>query len=182
MKLARHHLPSADRPSPPGVAVAVPSEFERGCVEFFAELVQVLGIPRSVGQIYGLLFASPVPLSFTDIAARLEISRGSASQGLQLLRSLGAVQSVSSEGERRELFAPELGLRKLVSGVLREKVEPLMGGGGRRMQQLRDCARRTPEARGDKFSLTRVKQLETWRRQMSLLLPLLKTFLGSGHA
>ena len=157
-------------------------EFERECVAFFAELVQVLGIPRSVGQIYGLLFASPCPLSFTDIVGRLAISKGSVSQGLQLLRSLGAVQGGGGEDGRRELFAPELGLRKLVGGVLREKVEPLMNGSGVCMRRLRECAHRMADASGEKFYRQRVKQLETWRRQMGLLLPVLKTFLGPGHA
>src|SRR4051812_18667237 len=103
--------------------------FERECVEFFADFVQVLGVPRSIGQIYGLLFSSPEPLSFTDIAERLDISKGSASQGLQSLRALGAVVSVSGENDRRERFEPELGIRKLVSGVLRERVEPVITDG-----------------------------------------------------
>jgi hypothetical protein len=30
--------------------------------------------------------------------------------------------------------------------------------------------------------MDRVKQIETWRRQMGLLLPLMRTFLGSGSA
>ena len=161
---------------------AVAPEFEHECVEFFSEVVQVLGVPRSVGQIYGLLFASPRPLSFTDIVEQLDLSKGSASQGLQLLRSLGAVQNVGTENNRRDLFEPELGLRKLVRGVLREKVEPLLNGGNARMQRLRAAAARAPDGAGEKFSRLRVKHLEIWRRQMGLLLPVLKTLLDPGRA
>ena len=64
---------------------------------FFAEIVQLFGIPKSVGQIYGLLYASPKPLGFTAIVERLEISKGSASQGLQLLRSLGAINEAEAK-------------------------------------------------------------------------------------
>jgi len=151
-------------------------------VEFFAEVVQALGVPRSVGQIYGLLFGSPRALSFTDIVERLDLSKGSASQGLQMLRSLGAVQNVSTDRDRRDLFEPELSLRKLVGGVLHEKVEPLLKGGNTRMQRLRTAAASAPVQAGEKFSQSRVKQLEAWRRQMGLLLPVLKTFLGPGRA
>lgn len=189
----------------PGAAVS--PEFERGCVEFFADVVQVFGVPRSVGQIYGLLYASPVPLSFTDIAGKLDISRGSTSQGLQALRELGAVVVVSEEGGgraekgegkreraegirgkgegdapqptgRRDLFRPEFSLRKLVSGVLREKVDPLVSGGGKKMDALAVLAKASPNPAGKKFATDRVAQIETWRRQMRLLLPLLKTVLG----
>jgi len=156
----------------------VSEAFERECVEFFADVVGVLGVPRSIGQIYGLLFASPQPLSFTDIVEKLDISRGSASQGLHSLRALGAVKIVSTEEDRRGLFVPELGLRRLVSGVLREKVDPLVTDGGARLKKLREHANATPTAAGKRFSLDRVKQIESWRGQLGLLLPLLKTILG----
>jgi hypothetical protein len=187
-----------DDPFAHAEGAAVSPEFERACVEFFADVVQVFGVPRSVGQIYGLLYASPQPLSFTAIAGKLDISRGSTSQGLQALRDLGAVVPVSgTEGERegegkrekgegaapqpgnrRELFRPEFSLRKLVSGILREKVDPLVSEGGRKMDGLAALAKAAPNAAGKKFATKRVQQIETWRRQMSLLLPLLKTVLG----
>jgi biotin operon repressor len=186
---------AGDDPFAHASGAEVSPEFERACVEFFADVVQVFGVPRSVGQIYGLLYASPRSLSFTDIAETLEISRGSTSQGLQALRELGAVVSVngtegeraevegskisaSQPGNRRELFRPEFSLRKLVSGILREKVDPLVSEGGRKMDGLAALAKAAPNAAGKKFAASRVEQIETWRRQMSLLLPLLKTVLG----
>jgi DNA-binding transcriptional regulator GbsR (MarR family) len=167
------------------------ADFERECVDFFIELAQVLSLPRSLGQIYGLLFASPSPLSFTDIVERLEISKGSASQGLQLLRSFGAVRSMrdtdlpgASKGtgdDRRERFVPELSLRRLMGGMLREKIEPLLNNGNVRMRRLREYARQAPSPASAKFCLQKVKQLEEWRGQMGLLLPLLKTLFGAGR-
>jgi hypothetical protein len=177
--------PAAARSSTAAGKVSV--NFERECVDFFAELAQALSVPRSLGQIYGVLFASPKPLSFTEIVERLDISKGSASQGLQLLRSLGAVHGADSSGvsagsgdSRREQFVPELGLRQLIGGVLREKIEPLLGAGGARMQRLRECALQAPSAPGEKFSLQRVEQLKKWHRQLRLSLPLLKTFFKFG--
>lgn len=156
--------------------------FERECVTFFAELMDALGVPRSYGQIYGLLFASPRPLSFTDIVERLDISRGSASQGLQALRALGAVQKVGTDTDRRELFEPELRLRQLIGGLLREKVDPIISGGAARMKTLRAHAEAAPTEAGREFSLERLRKLDNWRRQTGLLLPLLKTILGPGRA
>ena len=167
---------SAKLPVRPRPIAAPNAEFEAECVEFFAELVEIFGVPWSVGQIYGVLFASPQPLSFSDIVERLEISKGSASQGLQLLRSLGAVKVAPGAEPRREYFEPELGLRKLLGGVLRERVEPMLRAGGSRMVRLRQLA----GANGDGgFYFDRVKQLETWRRQMTLILPVLRTLLGA---
>ena len=154
-----------------------PFNFEAECVRFFSEVVLVLGVPRSVGQIYGLLFASAQPLGFTEIVERLGISKGSASQGLHVLRTLGAVHSVNDKDGRRELFTPELGLRKLMGGVLRDRVEPLVSSGVDRVRQLEGLARQAADPSVRRFSVGRVKQLDKWRRQMWLVLPLLKTFL-----
>jgi DNA-binding transcriptional regulator GbsR (MarR family) len=186
MKDACLASPAVTRSLP--AASEVSADFEQECVFFFAELAQVLNVPRSLGQIYGVLFASPSPLSFTDIVERLDISKGSASQGLQLLRSLGAVRGADGMGVpkysaagRRERFVPELSLRRLMGGMLQEKIQPLLGDSGTRMRRLRECARQAPHASGAKFSLERVKQLEAWRRQLGLLLPVLKKLLGSGR-
>jgi len=154
-------------------------EFSRECVEFFAEAVQPFGVSPSVGQIYGLLFASQEPLSFSDIFERLDISKGSASQGLNLLRSLGAVQMVppvESKG-RREYFLPELGLRKLLRGLLDERVSPLTNRSAKRLARLHDFVSKS-DGWTRKFRLGRVRQLESWRRRLKAIVPVLGTLLG----
>jgi DNA-binding transcriptional ArsR family regulator len=184
--------------------------FETECAAFFSEVVQVFGVPKSVGQIYGLLFASPEPLSFSDIVERLDISKGSASQGLQLLRSLGAINvAVAKQPERnakgatgadkakqqqgssstpggplrlapdalrREYFEPEMSLRRLVGGVMQERISPLAAASTNRLERLRELAK-SDEVAGD-FYLTRVKQLEVWRRRLRTVLPVLTMMLG----
>nr|MCU0750087.1 hypothetical protein [Akkermansiaceae bacterium] len=71
---------------------------QRQVVDVFVDGVRVLGLPRSIGEIYGLLFISPSPLSLDDLVHRLQISKGSASQGLRMLKSLGAVREAESNG------------------------------------------------------------------------------------
>ena len=70
-------------------------------IDFFVRLMSMLGMPRSVGEIYGLLYFSPVPLPMDQIVSRLGISLGSASQGLKTLRSLKAVRTNYVPGDRR---------------------------------------------------------------------------------
>ena len=152
------------------------SPFALGCADYFDEAGRLFGLPPSVGRIYGLLYGSPQPLSFTDIVEQLEISKGSASQGLQFLRSLGAVSVVENGGERRELFEPELSLRRLVSGVLRERIAPITTTGDDRLARLRKLAEQNDTA--DDFCLDRVKQLETWRRRLKTVVPVLSMLLG----
>ena len=57
-------------------------------VDFFVRMMSIMGLPRSVGEIYGLLYFSEDPLSMDQICKKLGISVGSASQGLKTLRNL----------------------------------------------------------------------------------------------
>lgn len=155
---------------------AISGTFESECVGFFAEIVQLFGVPKSVGQIYGLLYASPSPLGFSDIVERLKISKGSASQGLQLLRSLGAINEAEGGETRGVAYEPELSLRQLVTGVLRERVAPMASTGTDRLKRLKELAEQSPE--NTKFYLDRTKQLETWRKRFTTVMPLLTALLG----
>ena len=86
--------------SPP----AALSAFQLESVALFIHVFGALSLPRSIGEIYGLLFSTPEPLSLDDVQLRLQLSRGSASEGLRWLRSLGAVnQSLPARHPQRAL-------------------------------------------------------------------------------
>ena len=75
-------------------------------IDFFVRMMGI-GMPRSVGEIYGLL-CTEAPLSMDQIANKLEMSLGSASQGLQTLRSLKAVRTSYVAGERKIIIKQKL--------------------------------------------------------------------------
>ena len=145
--------------------------FEDACVDVFVHAAQLLGIPKSVGEIYGLLFANPEPLAMDVVMARLAISKGSASQGLRWLRENGAVTSVSVAGDRRDHFVAETGLRKLASGFLREQFEPHLANATERLQRLSErTASISPKHR--QFYLERLEKMQRWHRFAGQVLPL----------
>lgn len=67
--------------------------FEESVVSFFIDAADLLGVPKSVAAIYGICFASHEPLSFSEINERLDISTGSISQGLRVLKEVGALKT-----------------------------------------------------------------------------------------
>jgi DNA-binding transcriptional regulator GbsR (MarR family) len=159
---------------------AASDSFETECVCFFAEIVQLFGLPKSVGLIYGLLYASPKPLGFTAIRQRLEISKGSASQGLQLLRAIGAINVAEhKEGTNRGLsYEPELSLRQLVTATLRKRIAPAAVAGADRLKHLKQLAVQSPAHTA--FYLERVSQLTTWVKRFTTVLPLFSALLDPG--
>lgn len=148
-------------------------------VDFFVDAAELLGVPKSVAAIYGIVFASPAPLSFADIGSRLDISQGSVSQGLRVLREVGAVKEVSRASDRSELFEPDLEMRRLVLRFLENRLARQLELGGTRLENL---ARTLPKGRnGEAVVLrARVKQLQNWNSKARALLPIARTFLKLG--
>ena len=56
------------------------SPLETEIIDFFVQLSRLLGQPRSLAEIYGLLFISARPLAMDDLIECLQLSKGSASQ------------------------------------------------------------------------------------------------------
>ena len=112
------------------------------------------------------------PLAMDEIIELLQISKGSASQGLRALRQLGIVSTVFASGDRKERFVAEIRLRKLVSGFLREQADPHLENGMARLKQIADLLGNTSSENSQIRGFRRYEILSGWHRQMSRLLPL----------
>lgn len=145
-------------------------------VDFFVDAAELLGVPKSVAAIYGIVFASPEPLSFSEISARLNFSNGSVSQGLRVLREIGAILPTHSDRDRLERFAPDLKLRKLVIHFLEQRLEKQLDSGSQRLAGLN---RAVPTAdRKAAIELNRrLKSLGDWHARARQLLPVARAFL-----
>ncbi|HUG09836.1 MAG TPA: hypothetical protein VMM36_02425 [Opitutaceae bacterium] len=156
------------------------SDTQMAIIDVFSGAAVQLGLPKSIGQIYGLLYASPEPLAFREISALLEISAGSASQGIRLLRDLGAIKPAEVADNRSEHFVPELSLRRLLGGVLKTRVQGPLDSGAEEIEaisaRLGKAGANEPDAA---FLKGRIDSIKTWHRKATLMLPLLRTFLGS---
>jgi DNA-binding transcriptional regulator GbsR (MarR family) len=97
---------------------------------------QILGLPRSTGQIYGLLYVSVEPLCLDDIAELLAISKGSASLGTRQLEGWRAIRQVWVQGDRKDHFAVEPDLGILLRALYRDLVKPRVGSSKGRLDRL----------------------------------------------
>ncbi len=153
-------------------------EWEKAAIDLFLNAANSCGLPKSYGQIYGLLFCRDEPLAMDEVIELLQISKGSASQGLRALRQLGAISSTFSSGYRKERFFAEIRLRKLVSGFLREQADPHLEKGVARLKQIENLLRDTNSEDSINRGIRRHEILSGWHRQMSRLLPWVKMIVG----
>jgi DNA-binding transcriptional regulator GbsR (MarR family) len=153
-------------------------DWEIAVIDLFLNAANSFGLPKSYGQIYGLLFCRDQSLSMDEVMKLLQISKGSASQGLRALRQLGAVSSVFEPGDRKERFVAEIRLRKLVGGFLREQADPHLEKGVGRLEQIEALLENLDNKDSLQRGARRHEILSGWHRQMSRLLPWVKMIVG----
>lgn len=164
--------------------------FERLMVEFFIDAVALIGAPKSIGAIYGIIFASPTPVGFAEIQHSLNISTGSLSQGLKALKTVGAIKAATSADHRlmgiqplhpastprRDFYIPNLEARKLVAAWLDQKLQRHLEAGSRRLRQI---LLNLPSSRSGTLVASRLDHLKNWHDKAQAILPVAKEFLNS---
>ncbi len=153
-------------------------EFQRESVALFSHAARAFALPKSVGQIYGLLYGSRLPLPLDEVIRRLEISKGSASQGLRWLRDLGAVRTETVGGDRRDHYVAEIELRRLATGFLRGTAEPHLDNGEGRLDRLERAKDDIPRGSERDFASTRLEKLRRWHKFLRQILLLVVKVAG----
>jgi DNA-binding transcriptional regulator GbsR (MarR family) len=154
------------------------SPLETAIIDFFFQLSRLLGQPRSLAEIYGMLFISAHPLAMDDLIARLGLSKGSASQGLKFLRNLGAVKTVYVAGDRRVHYEAVAELRNLVTRFLRDQIVPHLDSGEERLKHIAGLVRQLPAQERARLN-GRVTMLQSWGKRGRRFLPLVIKVMGS---
>jgi DNA-binding transcriptional regulator GbsR (MarR family) len=180
MALITNASPVADAPTPglvlPGDRPDDVVAFEGQMVDFFVSAAELLGVPKSVAAVYGIVFASPEPLNFSEIAARLDFSSGSVSQGLRVLKEIGAIKPTHTDKDKLERFVPDLELRKLVTRFLEQRLGKQLNAGSERLAGLKQAVPTGDKAAAKELN-RRLKSLSDWHARAEQLLPIARTFL-----
>ena len=133
---------------------------EAEVIELFVQYSRAVGLPRSVAEIYGLLFVSHLPLTQHELEQRLKISVGSTCMGLQILTELGAVRAVKIPNQRRTHYEAVAELRHLAGNFLRQQVSTHLSDSGTRLERISEQAQSlTGEART--HAIARAKLLKS---------------------
>jgi len=73
-------------------------------IHTIGERAEKFGFSRIAGQLQGLLFISPEPLSLDDMAGKLEVSKASVSTNIRLLERWRVVKRVYHKGARKNFY------------------------------------------------------------------------------
>ena len=166
----------ARKPEPSGPAARF-NPLEAEVLDLFVQISRLLGQPRSIAEIYGLLFISARPLAMDDLIERLELSKGSASQGLKFLRTMGAVKTVEVAGDRRVHYEAVAELRNLLARFLDEQIVPQLAGSAARLERIAGLVEQLPANDRARVS-ARVTMLQSWGKRGRRFLPMVVKIMG----
>jgi DNA-binding transcriptional regulator GbsR (MarR family) len=101
---------------------------EAAVSDVVGRIIEFWGFKRNMGRIWAVLYLSPEPLSAEDLRQTLKISSGAVSMTLNELSRWGVVRKVWVQGERKDFYAAEVQLWRMISRVFseREKTEIVM--------------------------------------------------------
>ena len=153
------------------------ADLQRELSEIFADLADLLGNPSSLGSIYGLLFASPEPLSMEEIVESLGISTGTVSQGLRRLVELEAVSSQKNGGERFTRYSAKLELRPFVAMFLDQRLMPRLARSTERLEALERTLPGLPDSVRKTIS-SRIGRATKWHHRSKTFLPLIRRLIS----
>lgn len=73
-------------------------------IERMGIIAQADGLPRIAGRLMGLMVLEGGPFSFSELAERLSVSRGSISTNSRLLENMGVIERTAKAGDRQDYF------------------------------------------------------------------------------
>jgi len=139
------------------------TEVQLDIIDICVRASQAIGIPRSVGEIFGLIFSSPRPVSFEDVVRLLGISSGSASHGLRKMCRLGIIHTCYVPRDRRDHYTFESAFRNLALALLEENLLVHVCWAEERIERLRE--RVLGDSRVEPALADRVETLSNWNSQ-----------------
>lgn len=168
---------SADKSIPQETNSSRLQPVEVEIIHLFIQFAAALGQPRSVAELYGLLFVSEKPLAMDTLIDRLSLSKGSASQGLKYLQDIGAVRTIYIAGDRRTHYEAVAELRKLAGRFVRQQTLSHFEDTGARLDHIAGLVDSLSE--GQKRHITeRIELLRHWEQTGRRVMPFLLKMLG----
>jgi HTH-type transcriptional regulator, glycine betaine synthesis regulator len=106
------------------------------------------------------------------------MSKGSTSQGLRFLRSVGAVKQVYVPGQRAVHFESVAELRNLAARFLRDQILAHLDGSLDRIDRLPALVQGLPSDQRE-LVRARVGMLQSWQKKTRKILPVVLKILGA---
>ncbi|HWR71655.1 MAG TPA: hypothetical protein VN604_00635 [Nitrospirota bacterium] len=165
-------------------------ELQHGTMDTMGRITAFWGFSKIMGQLYGLLYLSPKPLTLDEMAELLSVSKGNVSINIRALERWNMVRKIWVKGDRKDFYVAELDFWKIIRGVLQEREKKEFDQALGAISGLRkkgEDAHKKEKSVETAFAVERLKKLEDFISTMDQMVGMLLTledlkrnFLGMG--
>lgn len=143
---------------------------------------QALGLPKSVGQVFGYLYMSTSPQTLDDISSAIQISKASASNSVRQISSWGAARTVWVPGARKEYYEVVGDLSNLIQGFVNDFLKPKFHLVDKKLADIsqnleQDMESGTIDKEQFEHYSKRIKQINKLQRNVRKLTPIAQKLL-----
>ena len=143
-----------------------------------ARAATLIGLPRSWGQVYSVLYLSPRPLGLEDLMNLLGLSKGAVSMTVRQLEQLGLLRRVWQQGDRRDYYEAVEDFRGAIRKFLDSTLKPRLDGAAAALDALeQDIVAGNGDPAAAAFRRARIRRLKSLRKKIASLLPLAESLL-----
>ncbi|MFQ5595849.1 MAG: GbsR/MarR family transcriptional regulator [Anaerolineae bacterium] len=97
------------------------AQARRNLIQGVGRISSFWGLNKAMGELYGLLYLSPKPMSLDEMAEAIGISKASVSIHMRALERIGMVRKVWAVGDRRDYYQAEVDFWEIAKGILRQR-------------------------------------------------------------
>ncbi|MCL6443088.1 MAG: MarR family transcriptional regulator [Alicyclobacillus sp.] len=131
------------------------------------------GVGKITGEIYATLYLSKQPMSLTELAGTLGVTKGNVSVAIRALEQLGMVRRLQRPGDRRVYFEAEPDFWVIAQRVLARRQKPEFDESFRMLDESIRTAESATPTPAREFMLTRLKALQDFYNELDQVVDLL---------
>jgi DNA-binding transcriptional regulator GbsR (MarR family) len=117
------------------------------------------GFSRLMGQLYGLLYLSPEPMTLDQLAEGLMVSKGSVSTNIRAIERWGMVEKVWVKADRKDYYRAETKFMDIVVKILEEREKKEFDGALRTVSDCLAELKALPATNETKFMKARLSNM-----------------------
>ena len=118
------------------------------------------GLSRLMGQLYGLLYLSPEPMTLDQLAEGLMVSKGSVSTNIRAIERWGMVEKVWVKADRKDYYRAETRFMDIVVKILEEREKKEFDGALRTVSECLAELKSLPASDETKFLKKRLANMQ----------------------
>ncbi|MFC1667840.1 GbsR/MarR family transcriptional regulator [Chlamydiota bacterium] len=134
----------------------------------------LFGFPRVLGQLYGVLFLSPDPMTLDGMSEALHISKSNVCMNIRELIKWGFVKKIWVKGERKDFYVPETDMKSVFNTRLHDAVNRRMNLLGELLDEVEKGIMSSEGMKKDKQTkntpLDRIKHVKSTHKKMKMII------------